>query len=237
MLVEIQNYLIPYTCTNKQPYNVFLGFWGKYRSFWSGISDPGPQSISDQFPKIWFRSGQKVWTGPKMAGPSHPYITTSLFSLSITQLPVPLFLCLYPYALNPMSFSLCLFHPYDNGLTLQEVVLKAQVSDIQGIHLQSSRYAYTGLIPLPAVLKVQAPCPCPYALTRTAVPYALSPCSYALGHIYISLLVCPYPYTLVPMSLPIYPLLVCPWSYAYALAPLPFPCAISHTSFPLRPFP
>ena len=195
MSVEIQNYLIPYTCTNKQPYNVFLGFWGKYRSFWSGISDPALQSISDQFPKIWFRSGQKVWTGPKMAGPSHPYITTSLFSLSITQLPVPLFICLYPYALNPMSFSLCLFHPYDNGLTLHEVVLKAQVLDIQGIHLQSSRYAYTGLIPLPAVLKVKAPCLCLYALACMAVP--LCPCPYALGH--ISLLVCPCPYTLVPM--------------------------------------
>ena len=132
----------------------------------------------------------------------------------------------------PLPLRLC---PYDIGLRPQEAVLKAQVSDIQGIHLQSSRYAYTGLIPLPAVLKVKAPCLCLYALARMAVPYALSPCSYALGH--ISLLICPYPYTLVPMSLPIYPLLVCPWSYAYALAPLPFPCAISHTSFPLRPFP
>ena len=114
MSVEIQNYLIPCTCTNKQPYNVFLGFLGKYRSFWSGISDPGPQSISDQFPKIWFRSGQKVWTVPKMAGPSHPYITTSLFSLShcpcpiaLSPMPAPLSLTPCPFALVPIPLPLC----------------------------------------------------------------------------------------------------------------------------------
>ena len=39
----------------------FRGFWGEYRSFWSGISDrigPGPQSVSDQFPKIQSGSGR-----------------------------------------------------------------------------------------------------------------------------------------------------------------------------------
>ena len=88
-----------------------------------------------------------------------------------------------PYALVPMPFSLC---PYDIGLRPQEAVLKAsQVSDIQGIQLQSSRYAYTGLIPLPAVLKVKAPCICLYALARMTVP--LCPCPYALGNMNLSI--------------------------------------------------
>ena len=99
-----------------------------------------------------------------------------------------------PYAFAPMPFSLC---PYDIGLRPQEAVLKAQVSDIQGIHLQSSRYAYTGLIPLPAVLKVKRPMPLP-----------LCPCSYDRSPLSLSL--CPWPYILACMPFPLYP---CPYAF------------------------
>ena len=103
MSVEIQNYLIPYICTNKQPYNVFRGFWGEYRSFWSGISDrigPGLQSVSDQFPKIWYGSGRtgNCWS-----------FSTLRHHFALFFIPLPLPNCHFSYAraLAPIPLSLC----------------------------------------------------------------------------------------------------------------------------------
>ena len=175
MSVEIQNYLIPYRCTNKQPYNVF-GDSGVNIAHFGPESRTGADQARSPCQINFRKSGLGEGpgrAGPEIAGPSHPYITTSLFSLShcpcpiaLSPMPAPLSLTPCPFALVPIPLPLC---SYMYALSLYAL---AHMSFL--------------LCPFPYVLN---PMPLPSPLNRfflygnreNSFPhFPLCPCAYAL---------------------------------------------------------